>query len=314
MRDYVKRKQYLICIDSDGCAMDTMDVKHERCFGPRMVEEWGLTEWEEPILKRWNELNLYSMTRGINRFKGLARMLREVNDTYCPIEGIETLERWVEESPELSNPALERAIGEAAPGPLGVTVPREAAPQATCNSTEPEAPAILSKALSWSRRVNASIDALPDEAKRPFEGVKEALAFAHTYADIAIVSSANLQAVEEEWTLHGLMEQVDILLAQDAGSKAFCIGELLKKGYDADKVMMTGDAPGDYEAAKQSGVFFYPILVRHEAESWREFVEQAVPRLRNGTYGGEYQEAKEKAFADNLRGSEKSRQPEKSSE
>lgn len=25
--EFVKKKRYLICVDSDGCAMDTMDVK-----------------------------------------------------------------------------------------------------------------------------------------------------------------------------------------------------------------------------------------------------------------------------------------------
>ena len=34
--EFVKKKRYLICVDSDGCAMDTMDVKHIRCFGERM--------------------------------------------------------------------------------------------------------------------------------------------------------------------------------------------------------------------------------------------------------------------------------------
>lgn len=276
LNNYEKKKEWLICIDSDGCAMDTMDIKHIRCFGPRMIDEWGLFEWEEPILKRWNDINLYTMTRGINRFKGLAKMLREINDTYCTIEGIEVLERWVEESPELSNPALERAL-------------------------EAQNNLCLSKALSWSRRVNESINALADEDKKPFAGVKEALAFAHEYADIAIVSSANLQAVEDEWSMYGLLEHVDILLAQDAGSKAFCIGELLKKGYRRECVMMTGDAPGDYDAAKKNGVYFYPILVRHEAESWQEFVEQAVPNLLDGAYGGMYQEAKAEAFENNLR-------------
>ena len=31
--DFTKENEYLICIDSDGCAMDTMDIKHISCFG-----------------------------------------------------------------------------------------------------------------------------------------------------------------------------------------------------------------------------------------------------------------------------------------
>ena len=277
LEQYAKQKEYLICVDSDGCAMDTMDIKHIRCFGPCMVEEWELTEWKDAILKRWNDINLYTMTRGINRFKGLAMALKEINDTYTKIEGVEVLDQWVETSDELSNPALKRAI-------------------------EDNDNICLKKALSWSEKVNESINHdLTFDEKKPFEGVKEALKYAHKYADIAIVSSANLQAVEEEWELYGLLEHVDILLAQNVGSKAFCIQELLKKGYALDKTMMTGDAVGDYEAAKKNGVFYYPIRVRHEKESWEEFKAEAVGRLTGGTYAGEYQKKQIDAFMDNLK-------------
>lgn len=276
LENYKKNKEFLICVDSDGCAMDTMDIKHIRCFGPCMVKEWGLSEWEAPILTRWNDINLYTMTRGINRFKGLAMILREIDGTYVKIEDVDVLEKWVAESDELSNGALQRAIEENG---------------SIC----------LKKALSWSKQVNESINALPFDVKKPFEGVKEGLAYAHQFADVAIVSSANLQAVEEEWELYGLLDHVDIIMAQNVGSKAFCIQELLKKGYDKDKVFMAGDAVGDYEAAKKNDVYYYPILVRHEKESWFEFRETAVSKLITGNFGGAYQQEKLDAFMNNLK-------------
>lgn len=276
LENYKKNKEYLICVDSDGCAMDTMDIKHIRCFGPCMVKEWGLSEWEAPILTRWNDINLYTVTRGINRFKGLAMILREIDGTYMKIEDVDVLEQWVAKSDELSNGALQRAIEENG---------------SIC----------LKKALSWSKQVNESINALPFDVKKPFEGVKEGLAYAHQFADVAIVSSANLQAVEEEWELYGLLDHVDIIMAQNVGSKAFCIQELLKKGYDKKKVFMAGDAVGDYEAAKKNDVYYYPILVRHEKESWTEFRETAVSKLITGEFGGSYQQEKLDAFMDNLK-------------
>lgn len=275
LQEFKKTKDYLICVDSDGCAMDTMDIKHFRCFGPCMVHEWGLEQWSEPVLKRWNEINLYTMTRGINRYKGLIMALKEISAQYTPIDGLEELQRWVDTSPALSNDALQSAI-DAGGGE------------------------VLKKALSWSKAVNTSINALPFDVKKPFDGVLEALDYAHGVADIAIVSSANLQAVEEEWALYGLLDHVDILLAQNVGSKAFCIAQLLKKGYDKDKVLMTGDAPGDLDTAESNGVFYYPILVRHEGESWAEFRQTAVDKLTSGTYGGAYQEEKTAAFLRNL--------------
>lgn len=278
LANYQKKKKFLVCVDSDGCAMDTMDIKHFRCFGPCMVEEWNLGRWRFEILERWNEINLYTMTRGINRFKGLSMALQEINDKYTPIEELETLVDFAENSPELSNDAVQRAI--------------DANPDSV----------MLKKMMSWSKAVNESINALPEEEKLPYEGVREALAFAHEKADVAIVSSANLDAVLDEWKLYGLLEHTDIVMAQNVGSKAFCIAEMLKKGYDPANVVMCGDAPGDWDAAKKNGVFYFPILVRKEKESWAEFVSEGFDHLLDGSYAGAYQEKKVSEFLTNLGG------------
>ncbi|MBQ9761831.1 MAG: HAD hydrolase-like protein [Oscillospiraceae bacterium] len=277
---FVKKHDYLVCVDSDGCAMDTMNCKHFHCFGPCMVMEWDLEQWRIPILERWNQVNLFQMTRGINRFKGLALALTEIDAQYTPIPGVKTLTQWVETTKALSNDALIAAIGETPEG---------------------EGKACLEKALSWSRAVNESIVHLPDELKVPFPGAKEGLEAAHAFADVAIVSSANRGAVEEEWTVHGLLEHTDIMLAQDCGSKAHCIGEMLKFGYEKDHVLMVGDAPGDCDAAESNGVWYFPILVNKEGESWAELKDVALEKLQNGQYGP-YQPGKKQEFLTNLGG------------
>ena len=160
---------------------------------------------------------------------------------------------------------------------------------------------MLKKALNWSKAVNASIVALPEELKQPFPGAKEGLAAAAEFADVAIVSSANRDAVVEEWTKFQLLDHVDIMLAQDMGSKAHCIAEMLKFGYDRDKVLMVGDAPGDRDAALTNGVHYYPILVRREGESWAELRQTGLSKLRNGEYGG-YELQKTEEFLANLGG------------
>lgn len=278
---FVRRHNYLVCVDSDGCAMDTMNCKHIHCFGPCMVTEWALDAWKEPILHRWNEINLYQMTRGINRFKGLAMALTEIHDQYTPIPGLDALQAWVETTKALSNDALIAAI-EAAPEGAGKLC--------------------LQKALSWSRAVNSSIVALAEELKIPFPGAGEGLESAHVFADVAVVSSANRDAVEEEWTNHHLLDHVDILLAQDCGSKAHCIAQMLKFGYAPDHVLMVGDAPGDCDAAETNGVLYFPILVNREGESWTELRETALGKLHDGTYAGAYAAEKKQQFLHNLGG------------
>ena len=278
--DSFERKQdFLVCVDSDGCVMDTMNCKHFHCFGPCMVAEWGLEAWKDAILQRWNVINLFSMTRGINRFKGLAMALCEINATYTPIAGIEALQHWADTAPALSNDGVAKAI-EAAEG---------------------DAKQIFQKARAWSKAVNAAIVELDESLKVPYAGAKEGLAAAHSFADVAMVSSANRDAVEEEWGKFGLLEHTDIVLAQDVGSKTACIREMLKFGYDPGKVVMIGDAPGDCDAAEKNGVHYFPILVNHEKASWEEAVEVAFAKLRSGEYAP-YGAEKKTAFLQNLGG------------
>ena len=271
---FKSRKNYLVCVDSDGCAMDTMNIKHVRCFGPCMVAEWNLQKWEDAILTRWNEINLYSMTRGINLFKGLAMALQEIDRKYTHIPEVNALAAWVETAPELSNPALEQKIRNG------------------CED-------IFLKALHWSQEVNRSINLLPESSKKPFANVREGLFKIHEQADVAVVSSANKEAVEEEWNCCGLLEYVDILCCQDMGSKAHCIAELKKYGYSKNHILMVGDAPGDCDAAQKNGAFFYPILVDHEAESWQELQEQGIEQFLNDSYAG-YEKKKKQEFRSNL--------------
>ena len=270
---FVKKHEYLICVDSDGCAVDTMDIKHKRCFGPCMIAEWGLEQWQEPIQARWDEINLYSLTRGINRFLGLSMALSEINEQYTPIEGAEELKAWAENAPELSNAALEAEV--------------------TRTGSK-----VLAKALNWSKAVNAAIGQLPWEVKKAFPGVREGFEAVKDFADIAIVSAANRDAVEEEWERFGLLPLVDVMMCQDVGSKAHCISVMLEKGYDPAHVLMCGDAPGDKAAAEKNGVYYYPILVCHEKESWQEF-PAAAAHLKEGTYAP-YGEQKAKEFIENL--------------
>ena len=277
---FERKHDYLVCVDSDGCVMDTMNCKHFHCFGPCMVTEWGLEEWKDEILERWNVINLFSMTRGINRFKGLAMALGEINEKYVPITGIAALQHWADTAPALSNDAVAKASAEA---------------------HDPDTKLVLQKALAWSKAVNAAIVALDEALKIPYDGAKEGLAAAHKFADVAMVSSANRDAVEEEWGKFGLLEHTDIVLAQDVGSKAACIKEMMKFGYDPKKVVMIGDAPGDCDAAEKNGVYYYPILVNHEKESWEEAIVTAFTKLQSDEYA-DYGAQKKQAFLHNLGG------------
>lgn len=258
------KKAWLVCVDSDGCAMDTMDSKHHQAFCPELIKTYGLEAYDDIITPYWMEVNLYSRTRGINRFKGLAATLRMLAEKGVQAPGADELCDWVDHAPKLSNPALQEAI--EAGGGEG-----------------------LRQALAWSHAVNAAIAKMGDDS-RPFPGCRDALAAIHPQTDTAVVSSANSEAIAEEWTRHGLIDHMDIALGQDAGTKEACLVALSAKGYAPGHVLMVGDAMGDLAAAEHAKALFYPILVGREEESWKRLVEEALPRFLNGTYAGEYQE------------------------
>lgn len=257
-------REWLVCVDSDGCAMDTMDSKHHQAFCPQLIRVYGLEAYSEVITPYWMEINLYSRTRGVNRFKGLAATLRMLAERGVNVPGADELCAWVDSAAKLSNPALEEAI--AAGGGEG-----------------------LKQALAWSHAVNAAIAQMGDDSM-PFPGCRDALEAIHRHADTAVVSSANSEAIAEEWTRHGLIAHMDIALGQDAGTKEACLVALSAKGYAPGHVLMVGDAMGDLAAAQHAGALFYPILVGKEQESWERLVAEALPRFLAGTYAGEYQE------------------------
>jgi len=273
--DYEKKSDYLVCIDSDGCAMDTMEVKHRECFGPQWIYTYGLGAHFEEYMKIWLDINLYSITRGINRFKGLALALQEVEKQgNTRTGGLDEFVKWTEEAKELSNPAL----------------------LALAQKSNSEC---IEKALLWSIRTNRAINNLP-AGDKPFDNVKVTMDAMCKEADLVAVSSANGEAVEAEWSKHQLKEDCRVLLCQEAGSKAFCIGELMKKGYTPDKILMVGDAPGDRDAAIKNGVRYYPILVGKEGESWTRLKEEAFPKLLAGEFDDAYQAMLIREFEKNL--------------
>ena len=44
--------------------------------------------------------------------------------------------------------------------------------------------------------------------------------------------------------------------------------------YPDSKILMIGDAPGDYKAAKENGALFFPVVPGHENRSWKLFLKR----------------------------------------
>src|ERR1044071_5637304 len=71
---------FLVGIDSDGCAFDTMEVKHKECFIPNIVNYYNLAGVSKYAREAAEFVNLYSKSRGINRFPALIEALEWLRD------------------------------------------------------------------------------------------------------------------------------------------------------------------------------------------------------------------------------------------
>lgn len=88
-----KTEQFVFCVDSDGCAMDTMTYKHQLFFGPLAADYFAVAD-QASFLKEWDRINLYSRTRGVNRFVGLVMGLE-----YAGVTGIDALKNGCRKHP-----------------------------------------------------------------------------------------------------------------------------------------------------------------------------------------------------------------------
>ncbi len=275
------RHEVLICVDSDGSAFDTMEVKHKLCFIPETVRCWELEPIARYACSAWEFVNLYSRYRGTNRFPALVRtfdLLRQWPDArrgQAVIPDLESLRGWSAREPRLGSPALEAEAARTGDR-------------------------ILARTLAWSESVNRAVVERASDVP-PFRFVRESLEAVHEWADIVVCSGAPNRALEHEWRTHGLAALAAGIAGQEMGSKAEQVGSVMAAGrYSPGKVLMVGDAPGDLDAARASGARFYPIEAGAEESSWEEFFRGAASRFRDGEYSDSEEAARILRFEQRL--------------
>ena len=272
LADFHPSHEFFVGIDSDGCAFDAMEIKHKECFIPNTIKAWNLQAASSLTRETCEFVNLYSKTRGVNRWIGLVRifdLLRErpeVIERGAKVPSGESVKAFIVSGQPLSNKGLAAYMAEH-PG-------------------DPE----LEQALTWTLGVDEYIE---DTVKGvpPFPNVRESLQMMHGEVDLLVVSATPLEALIREWGEHGLSEYMDIIAGQEMGTKAQHLEFAAKCKYADDRILLIGDAPGDRDAALSQGVLYYPINPGHEAASWRRFRDEAYGKFLDGTFAGEYQQA-----------------------
>lgn len=262
--------RFLIGVDSDGTAFDSMNKKHIDAFIPAALEIWPM---EERVARRFMELekrvNLFSATRGVNRFPGLLMALEGLGAD-CPT-GLADLRAYVNGETKYSPSTLKKWMAKHP-------------------SME------LEKVLRWSERAD-ELFAAACEGLQPFPGVREALAAAAGHAAVAVVSSAAKAGLEHDWAAGGLTPFVDFLMSQEDGSKTAQLQKAQAQCGEGVSTLMLGDTDSDGAAAHEAGALFYPIMPGDEERSWKRFREDVLPLF----LAGKYDEKEEAKYFDQLK-------------
>ncbi len=269
INNFKPAKEFFIGIDSDGCAFDTMEIKHKECFCPAYINHFNLQPVSKYAREVWEFVNLYSQTRGVNRFKALQLSLDmlgkrpEVIRRGVQTKALTELDVWIDHETKLGNPGLKEEI----------------------NRTGSQ---VLKHCLTWSEDVNAAVHKIVRDVI-PFPMVHETLDEAAVKADMVVVSATPVDALQREWEEHKIDQHVQCIAGQEMGTKQVHLETCAKGRYEKNHILMIGDAPGDMKAAGSIGALFFPIIPGREEESWEELFNNGIQRFFNLTYEGDYE-------------------------
>ena len=269
LKEMTPQAEFFIGIDSDGCVFDSMEIKHKKCFAPNFIQYFGLEPVAQDAREVWEFVNLYSTTRGCNRFLAVMRALQllrekvERHKKHVNIPLMEGLQAWINRETTLGNPTLEREL-----------------------ASNPDVD--LQLAYEFSLDVNRTIEKIAVNIP-PYPLVRESLEKMVGKADIIVVSQTPVDTIKKEWREQDLVKFVRLIAGQEMGTKTEHIAFAALGKYPHENILMIGDAPGDLQAAQDNNVLFYPINPGHEEASWKRFHHEALDRFFSGTYAGAYE-------------------------
>jgi len=269
--EFNPKRPFFVGIDSDGCAFDAMELKHKECFTPTIIKGWGLQPVSKFARETCEYVNLYSKTRGVNRWIALVQvfdLLRErpeviARKAHIPKGG--KIKEFIASGFPLSHQGL---VAYAAQHP------------------DPE----LEQAVAWSKSVDSAIEDMVRGAP-PFPYVRASLQKMQGKVDLSVVSATPVAALKREWQEHDLARYMDVIAGQEMGTKKQHLQFAAKGKYPDDHILLIGDAPGDRDAAHAVNALYYPINPGREEASWQRFHDEALERFLDGTYAGVYEAA-----------------------
>ena len=270
LKAFQPTKDFFVGIDSDGCVFDSMEIKHKECFVPMFIKHFGLQPVSKYAREVWEFVNLYSKTRGINRFPALSNALNflkdrpEVQARNVQIPSSDAVDEWIARETKLGNATLEAEVKGG-------------------NNN-------LDLVYEWSTAVNAQVEDIVHGVP-PFPLVRESFEKIGEKADAMCISQTPVDALQREWGENQLDGYIAMIAGQEMGTKTEHLKFAAASKYEANRILMIGDAPGDFKAAKSNFALFYPINPGHEEASWQRLYDEALDKFFNEEYAGAYEDS-----------------------
>ena len=149
---------------------------------PNAVKHFGLFAISKYVRETWEFVNLYSVTRGINRFPALVKVMDllaerpEIIEMDFKLPDMEPLREWIRQETKLGNPVFKEYVK---------------------NNPHPA----LDPVLKWTLAVNEDIASWLRNTP-PFPYARKSIERLSTVADAIVVSQTPHEALAREWEEH----------------------------------------------------------------------------------------------------------------
>ena len=259
LKEFKPKHNFFIGIDSDGTVFDTMETKHGYCFLNPLIDIFELSNFRNDVKRIWLGINLYSQYRGINRFEALSKFFKILKTKNI-------LSKSNYEFPDLT--IVDNLLKSKKPATNENLID-------LINNEKIRNLDDSKKVIMWSNEVNKNIETKLKEPSTIL-GAFDAIRILSLKADLVVMSNTPNKTLRNDWKINNICSSISLICGQETGNKHEMLSMAINGKYDRNKVLMIGDSPSDYYAAKNNNVLFFPIIPGKEKESWEFLITKGA--------------------------------------
>lgn len=285
LKNFKPNFKFFIGLDSDGTIFDSMEKKHKTFYVNPLIKIFNLEGIANEVTNVWLFVNLFSLSRGINRFEALMKVFKILNSddvlkkNKLLIPNLNFIKQWLNKSSQLSDESLTRFK----------------------NKLKKKSDIIIAgKILDWSKNVNKLVNETNINFKI-FKGVSQSLKLISKKADIMVLSNTPNSTLLNNWSKNKINQFVSFICGQETGTKNDMLHNAIFGKYESKNTLIIGDSNNDYTSAKKNKSNFFPIIPNKEMESWNNFLIYGAENFFSGNFTKSYEQNLVSEFKSSLK-------------